>query len=493
MTICNSPSCAPARPARCAGPVAALIVLAAVSSFAVVGEAPAADPGRPPNIVFILADDLGWADLGCAGSRFYETPHIDRMAAQGMTFTAAYAACPVCSPTRAALLTGQYPARLHLTDYIPGARRGKLNPAEYLHHLPLEQVTLAESLRAAGYATAFVGKWHLGPRGYWPEDQGFDVNVGGSERGANKQFSPYDLPNLANGPDGEYLTDRLTDEALKILDARRDRPLLLWLSHYDVHTPLAAKQELIDKFERKGADLPAPSQPRFRPEGAREDRRVQDHGIYAAKVASLDESVGRVLDKLESLGLTDQTLVIFTSDNGGLSTSEGAPTSNAPLRAGKGWLYEGGIRVPMIVRWPGVVRAGSACDEPVISCDVLPTLLSAAGQPPPDGQPCDGRDLSPLLRETGALERAELFWHYPHYGNQGGRPGGAIRAGDWKLIEFFEDDRVELYHLGDDLEERHDLAGERPELAARLLERLRAWRQSVDAAMPTKNPDYREE
>ncbi len=450
----------------------------------------AADEPAPANTIVIMADDLGWADLGCTGSTFYETPQIDRLAADGMLFTSAYAACPVCSPTRAAAMTGKYPARLKITDFIPGDRRGRLNPAFYLHNLPLSEVTVAEALRAAGYATGFVGKWHLGNEGYWPTEQGFDVNIAGSQIGGNRQISPYNMPNLTNGPEGEYLTDRLTEEAVKFLEDQRSRPFLLWLSHYDVHTPLVAKQKWIDHFEKKAATLPPRSGPRTRPEGTRQDRRVQDHAIYAAKVASLDESVGRVMATLESLGIAERTIIVFTSDNGGLSTSEGAPTSNAPLRAGKGWLYEGGLRVPLLVKWPGAVRPHSKCDVPVITNDLYPTLLAMAGQPARPAQHCDAVSMASLLRQGAAPERTNLYWHYPHYGNQGGSPGGAIRAGDWKLIEFFEDQRVELYNLQQDPTEQHDLAAEMPARTAQLRTALADWRKEVDAEMPTPNPDY---
>ncbi len=469
----------------------AVVALIFVVLFLVASNARMTFAAARPNVVVIMADDQGWADLGCTGSTFYETPHIDRLARDGLRFTNAYAACPVCSPTRAAAMTGKYPARLQLTDYIPGARRGRLNPAHYLHYLPLEEVTIAEALREAGYATALVGKWHLGDQGYWPQDQGFDLNVAGSIKGANKLFSPYTLPNLADGPEGEYLTDRLSDEALRFITRERDRPFLLWLTHYDVHTPLVAKQELIDHFAAKAAKLPPPDAPRFRSEHENKDRRVQDHAVYAAKVASVDQSVGRVVQKLEELGLAERTIVIFTSDNGGLSTSEGSPTSNAPLRAGKGWLYEGGTRVPLVVHWPGVTTAGHTCDVPVITNDLYPTLLAAADLPARPAQHCDGVNLAALARDENArLDRDTLYWHYPHYGNQGGSPGGAIREGDWKLIEFFEDNHVELYDLAHDLGEQHDLATEMPDRAAKLREKLAAWRKSVDAQMPTVNPDY---
>jgi len=387
-------------------------------------------------------------------------------------------------------MTGKYPARVKITDYIPGDRRGRLNPAFYVHNLPLSEVTVGEALHEAGYATGFVGKWHLGDQGFWPTDQGFDVNVAGSHVGGNKQISPYDMPNLTNGPDGEYLTDRLTDEAVKFLRAQQDRPFLLWLSHYDVHTPLVAKKQWIEHFQRKQAGLPPPDGQRTRREGARQDRRVQDHAIYAAKVASLDESVGRVLDTLKELGVADRTIVVFTSDNGGLSTTEGAPTSNAPLRVGKGWLYEGGIRVPLLISWPGVTTAGRTCDVPVITNDLYPTLLEMAHQPARPEQHCDGLSLVSLIKGGTALERTNLYWHYPHYGNQGGSPGGALRAGDWKLIEFYEDNRAELYDLRSDPGEQHNLAAKMPDRTAQLRQNLAEWRTQVDAEMPTLNPDY---
>jgi arylsulfatase A-like enzyme len=450
----------------------------------------AAADAAAPNIVVIMADDLGWADLGCTGSTFYETPNLDRLATGSMRFSSAYAACPVCSPTRAAAMTGRYPARLKLTDYIPGARRGRLNPAFYLHHLPLAEVTIAEALREAGYATGFVGKWHLGDEGFWPKNQGFDANVAGSEKGGTVQFSPYNLPNLADGPPGEYLTDRLADEAIKLITSNKDHPFLLWLAHYDVHTPLVAPTALVERFEAKAAQLPQPAGPRFRPEGKRQDRRVQDHAVYAAKVASLDHSVGRVLAALDELSIADRTIVLFTSDNGGLSTSEGSPTSNAPLRAGKGWLYEGGIRVPLLLHWPGVIATGQVCETSVIINDIYPTLLEMARQPATPDEHCDGLSLVPLVKGTGPVARDTLYWHYPHYGNQGGSPGGAIRDCDWKLIEFFEDDHVELYNLHDDPNEQRDLAADMPDRTKTLRDKLAAWRKAVDAEMPTPNPDY---
>jgi len=456
-----------------------------------------------PNFVFILIDDMGFKDIGCNGSSFYETPNIDKLAADGMRFTDAYAACPVCSPTRASIMTGKYPARLNLTDYLIGRRRGKLIPPEYIHQMPLEEVTIAEALKEAGYATCFIGKWHLGGKPYWPEQQGIDVNIGGTQSGMPRN---YFWPQWRGNPPiegraGEYLTDRLTDEALMFLESKKDKPFLLYLSHYAVHIPLQAKKEMIEKYKAKAAKQPT-RQPRFLPEGRSKARQVQDHPVYAGMVESVDESVGRVMKKLEELGMADNTVVIFMSDNGGLSTAEGWPTSNVPLRAGKGWLYEGGIREPMIIKAGnagfrssrpsagGVVKPGSVCSEPVTSTDFYPTMLEMAGLPLKPEQHIDGVSLVPLLRGKEKLNREAIFWHYPHYGNQGGSPGGAVRAGDYKLIEFYEDSRVELYNLKADIGEKKNLAGKMPDKAAKMRKMLQTWRKAVNAQMPTPNPDY---
>jgi len=443
----------------------------------------AGPPERKLNFVFILMDDLGWRDVGCNGSTFYETPNIDRLAAQGMRFTDAYAACPVCSPTRASIMAGKYPARLNITNFIPGMKAGKLKPPEHLHQLPLEEVTLGEAFKEAGYATCFVGKWHLGGEPYWPDKQGFDTNVAGSQAGSPRTyFSPYKMVNLPDGPAGEYLTDRLTDEAARFLAASKDKPFLLYLSHYAVHIPLQAKQEMIAKYTAKAAGLP---EPRFVAEGKNQARQVQDHPVYSGMVQSMDESVGRVMKALDDLGLADRTAVIFMSDNGGLSTAEGSPTANVPLRAGKGWLYEGGIREPMIVKWPGVTKPGSTCREPVTSTDFYPTMLEMAGLPARPQQHVDGVSIVPLLKGAASLGRKAIYWHYPHYSNQGGGPGGAVRAGDFKLIEFYEDEHVELYNLKDDIGEKNDLAARMPQEAAELRTMLHQWRQEVGARMPT--------
>ena len=446
------------------------------------------------NFVFILVDDLGWRDLGCFGSTFYETPNVDRLASQGMRFTNAYAACPVCSPTRASIMTGKYPARLDLTDFLKGGRKGKLIPAKYRDEMPLEEVTIAEALKAAGYGTFFAGKWHLGKEGFWPEDQGFDVNKGGIDRGGpyggKRYFSPYGNPRLPDGPDGEHLPDRLATETCKFIDANKDKPFLAYLAFYSVHTPLISRQDLRKKYEQK-AKAVVHDGPRFIPEGKRKARQVQDHAVYGGMVEAMDLAVGKVLKQLDKLGLTENTAVFFMSDNGGLSTSEGSPTSNVPLRAGKGWLYEGGIREPMIVRLPGVVKAGAVSDAVVTSTDFYPTMLDLAGLKPKPRQHIDGRSFVDVLKQTGSGERGAVYWHYPHYGNQGGSPGGAIRLGDWKLIEFYEDNRVELYNLKKDIGEKNDLAAKMPQKARQLRDMLHAWRKEVDAKMPTPNPNYK--
>ena len=447
------------------------------------------------NFVFFLIDDLGWTDLGCYGSTFYETPNIDRLASEGMRFTDAYAACPVCSPTRASIVTGKYPARLGITQWIGGPNK----PTAYRHYLPLEEVTIAEALKRAGYATGFVGKWHLATREsdrakYYPDRQGFDVNIGGDSSGAPPTyFYPYKKRNRTletmppGGAEGEYLTDRLTDESLKFLDANKDRPFLLYLSHYAVHTPIESKQILTDKYKSKAEKLPETGGPKFAPVyGRYKTRMVQDNPAYAGMVQSVDESVGRVTSKLAELGVAGNTAIIFMSDNGGLSTvAREGPTCNLPLRAGKGWLYEGGIREPMIIKWPGVVRPGGVCSEPVTSTDFYPTMLQMAGLPLTPKQHVDGVSMVPLLKGTGRLDRKAIYWHYPHYHGSGNKPSGAIRAGDYKLIEWYEDESIELYNLKDDLGEKNDLAASMPEKAAELRGLLHRWLRQTKATVPT--------
>jgi arylsulfatase A len=434
------------------------------------------------NIVLILVDDMGWADAGCNGSTFYRTPQIDRLAKEGVLFTDAYAAGPVCSPTRASILTGKHPARLHLTDWLPGRQdrpSQKLLKPETERRLPLEQTTIAEALKPAGYVSASIGKWHLGGLGYLPQNQGFDVNVAGDDTGTPlAYFAPFEaglrtMPGLEKSKAGEYLTDRLTDEAERFIESNQNRPFFLYLSHYAVHTPLKAKEAMIEKY-------------RFAAAGS----GAQTNAIYAAMIESVDESVGRIVKKLEALNLHDRTVVIFTSDNGGLSVQEGPhtpATSNAPLRAGKGYLYEGGIRVPLIIRGAGVA-GGAEIRTPVYSADLFPTILSLAGVALPEG--LDGISLWPVLNGKASLGRNQLFWHYPHYSNQGGKPSGAIREGAMKLIEFFENGRLELYDLAADPGETTDLSKAKPEKAAALRDTLAAWRRSQGAQMMEPNPEY---
>ena len=458
---------------------------------------PVATAATKPNVVFFLADDLGQRDLGCYGSTFYETPHLDRVAREGAKFTDAYAACPVCSPTRASLMTGQWPQRTGITDYIgaPGPDKWNRNtrslPAPYADRLALNSPTVAKAMKTAGYATFFAGKWHLGPEGFWPENQGFDVNMGGIDRGGpyggNKYFSPYDNPRLPDGPPGEHLPDRLASETAKFIEANKDRPFFAYLAFYSVHTPLMAREDLRKKYDEKRRRLGLET--KWGREGERDVRLVQDHAVYAGMVEAMDLAVGKVLAKLDELGLRENTIVIFTSDNGGLSTSEGWPTSNLPLRGGKGWMYEGGIREPLLVRWPGTVKSGSLIATPVSSPDFFPTLLEIAGGKALPGQTLDGVSIVPVLK-GGSLPRRALYWHYPHYGNQGGAPTAAIRRGDWKLIEWQEDNQVELFNLAKDLPEQTDLAAREPRLVEQLRSELHAWQKEVGAKSPTVNEAY---
>jgi arylsulfatase A-like enzyme len=433
-----------------------------------------------PNFLFILVDDMGWRDLGVYGSTFYETPNIDRLAGQSVRFTNAYAACPVCSPTRASILTGKYPARLGLTDYIPGRGQwptSKLLKAPFLQQLPLEEMNLARALKPLGYASASIGKWHLGGPPFYPDRQGFDRNVGGTERGQPQSyFGPFHLPNLEGGTPQEYLTDRLTVEAQKFIRANRSRPFFLYLPEFAVHLPEQAKAETIARYRAK-AD---PNNPQHDP-------------VYAAMIDSLDENVGRVLRTLDDEGIADRTVVILMSDNGGVVYEGGGKqpvTSNAPLRAGKGHVYEGGIREPMTIRWPGVTKAGTVSDVPVSSIDFFPTILEMAGAKVDPAWHVDGLSLAPLLRGGPPPRREALYWHYPHYSNQGGVPSGAVRAGEYKLIEFFEDGRLELYNLARDIGESEDLSKRERARTARMAAMLRKWRAEVKATMPLPNPNY---
>jgi arylsulfatase A-like enzyme len=444
------------------------------------------------NVLLIVVDDLGWADLGCYGADLHETPHIDRFARQAIRFTDAYAAAPVCSPTRASIMTGKAPARLHMTVWYeqsqdPPTNR-KLLPPTTVGNLPLEQFTLAELFRHSGYQTAHVGKWHLGDAAHYPEAHGFDINVGGTFWGAPSTFFfPYRgtwsrttefryVPDLEWGRKDEYLTDRLTDEALTIMSRFSEQgPFFLQLAFHTVHTPIEAKPDDIKRFENRQAEGQHHTNP-----------------TYAAMVHSLDQNVGRVLSKLDALGIAQQTLVILTSDNGGYINEyrDRTVTSNHPLRSGKGSLYEGGIRVPLIVRWPGHTPANTQCDEPVLTTDFYPTLqecLSLRGDEA-HNRDLDGLSLAGLLKDpTGALNRDALYFHYPHY-YPTTTPVSAVRSGDWKLLEFFEDDRAELYNLADDLGESNNLAEQRPKHVAKLRHQLHDWRKAVQAQVPGPHP-----
>lgn len=425
-----------------------------------------------PNIVFILIDDMGLTDVGCFGSKFYETPNIDKLSKSGMKFTSAYSACTVCSPTRASFLTGQYPARLHITDWIAGHVRpfAKLKVPDWTMYLPLEEDNLAKRLKSAGYASASIGKWHLGGAQYYPDKQGFDLNIGGTDKGQPPSYvAPYKIATLPEGPPGEFLSDRLTIEALKFIEGNKDRPFFLYLPHFAVHQPIAGKADVIEKY-RKKLDPTAP----------------QHNAKYAALVESIDDSVGKIVAKLEELKLSERTIVVFTSDNGGLLPV----TSNVPLRAGKGSAYEGGVRVPMIVTWPGKIAAGSECSTPVITADYYPTFLELTSTPDSPGHIVDGESLVPLLKQTGALKRGKIYFHYPHYHPGGATPYGAVRSGDFKLIEFFETGKVELYNIKEDIGERTDLSEQQPAKAAELKKALHDWRAAVGAQMPTENPNY---
>ncbi|QDT37489.1 sulfatase [Stratiformator vulcanicus] len=443
-----------------------------------------------PSVVLFLVDDLGWTDLGYAGSDLYQTPNIDRLAAEGVQFTNAYAACNVCSPTRAAVLTGKYPARLNLTDYIEGhtwITNRKLELPDWTKKLPIEEVTIADVLSEAGYQTAHIGKWHLSPRsvegriGYLPTDQGFDVNVGGGHMGLpGSYFYPYgrggrQVPYLPEGgKKGDYLTDLLAGEACKLIESWKDEPFFINYWFYTVHTPIQGKPDYIENIS---------------PTVKRES--VHHNAGYAAMVRSLDDAVGRVLDTLEQNGLAEETLIIFTSDNGGLDKSGRGPTSNHPLRQGKGTVYEGGVRVPAIIKMPGITKAGGVCHEPIISVDYLPTVLELLALNEELPAEVDGSSLVPLLRDPDVnLEREAIYWHYPHYHAVGARPHGAVRSGKYKLIEFYEDDRLELYDLETDIHEDHNLAMERPAIAQRLYHLLDRWRGEVGAQMGAPNPEY---
>ncbi len=459
-----------------------------------------------PNIIVILIDDLGWKDLACCGSPFYETPNLDRLATHAVQFTQAYAACPVCSPSRAALLTGKSPARLGITNYIHNGEgaRGRLIDAPFVRQLNHSETTFASLLKAEGYATWHVGKWHLGEMDYWPTTHGFDVNIGGCAMGhpTYGYFSPYNIPTLTDGPDGEYLTDRLTREAVHLIQSHKkshpNQPFLLNLWHYAVHTPIQAPEELIEKYRHKAKTLGLTQEdalvegelfPVEHKRSMRVTRRtVQSDPAYAAMVENLDTNIGILIDALAEESVLDDTIIVFTSDNGGLSTAEGSPTCNLPLAEGKGWTCDGGTRVALMMSVPGALQ-GIRSDVPVISMDLFPTLLEIAGVNQPRDLGCDGKSLLPVLNGTYStdLDSRPLFWHYPHYGNQGGTPSAAVRKGTWKLIRLMESGEQRLFDLQSDPGELTDVAAAHPQIVLELGALLSNWQDEVGAIYPMVN------
>lgn len=447
-----------------------------------------------PNVIVMLVDDWGWTDAGCFGSDLYQTPNIDRLAARGMKFTSGYAACTVCSPTRASMMTGMYPARTHVTDWIPGhvRKNAAMQVPDWTQRLELGHTTIAEAMRAAGYHTAHVGKWHLTPRSndpaviepYYPQHQGFDINIAGNQWGSpGSYYYPYhrgkaDAPSAhtvnfpADVPQGRYLTDMLADQALDLIKRWGDEPFFMYWAFYAVHTPLQGRPDLVDKYRQ----IIKPNM-------------QHNNADYAAMVTAVDEALGRLVDQLDKQGIADRTVIILTGDNGGLILGKHPPTNNAPLRAGKGSAYEGGVRVPTIILWPGVTKPGSVCDEPVITTDYYPTILDIVRVPgdAKHNANVDGLSLVPLLKNPEAqLDRDAIYWHYPHYHPGGAAPYAAIRARDWRLVEFYEDDHVELYNLADDTGEKHDLSKSNPSKTTELRDKLHAWQQSVGAQFATK-------
>lgn len=457
------------------------------------------DEGKTkPNVLFILADDYGYHDMSVMGSKFYETPNIDRIAREGMIFTEGYATCQVCSPSRASIISGKFPARHGITDWI-GARTGEewrkagrhnqLLPPEYVHALPQEYITLPEAMKEAGYHTFFAGKWHIGGKGSWPEDHGFDINVGGWDVGSPHGgfYAPWKNPNLESGPDGENLTMRLAEETVNFIRENRDTSFFAYLSFYAVHSPLQTTEEKWAKYRDKAKALGI-AEKGFEMGHFLPIRQVQDNPVYAGLVESMDDAVGHVLNALDELGLADNTIVVFTSDNGGVAAGDGFATSNLPLRAGKGYQFEGGIKEPYFIKVPGMGN-GMKNNTPVTGTDFYPTLLELAGAELKPEEHTDGVSLVPLLNgET--IQNRPLIWHYPHYGNQGGEPSSIIRGGDWKLIHYYEDGREELYNLAEDVGESRDLASKHPERVKAMSQDLFTMLDEMGARFPTKDPEW---
>ena len=458
---------------------------------------------QQPNIIFIIADDLGWSDLSCTGSHYYESPHIDRIARKGISFTQGYAACQVSSPSRASIMTGKFTARHGITDYIGAAsgeawrgqgRNSKLLPAEYVHQLPAAETTLPEVLRENGYRTFLAGKWHLGGQGSYPEDHGFDINIGGYDSGSPRggYFSPYNNPKLPDGPKGENLSMRLARETASFIETHtkknQKQPFFVYLAFYAVHSPIETTEQNWRYFREKAVKEGVADEG-FKIDRTQPVRQIQDNPVYAGLIKHMDDAVGVVLDKLEQLGLDKNTIIVFTSDNGGVSSGDNFATSNLPLRGGKGRQWEGGLRVPVLVQYPGCTNPGTTCDVPVTSTDFFPTFLDFAGIPLIPEQHMDGVSVKPLLEGKNIVSRP-LYWHYPHYGNQGGEPSSVIRDGDWKLIHYYEDGRNELYNLRIDATEMEPLNAQYPEKVDLLCKKLSVWLTEANALYPVADPVY---
>ena len=464
-----------------------------------VGTAADGKSKARPNILFILADDLGWKDLSNEGSKYYESPHIDRIAREGMKFTRGYAACQVCSPSRASIMTGKYPTNHGITTWIGdrageawrGTRRHDTHlPAEYNRVLSASELTIAEAFRDQGYKTFYAGKWHIGGKGSWPEDHGFEINKGGWDVGSpiGGFFSPWKNPNLESGPPGESLPIRLGKETAQFIEAHKDKPFFAFLSFYSVHGPIQTSPELWKKYRDK-AEAAGFTKERFKFDRRLNVRQVQDCPIYAGMVESMDDAVGIVLKKINDLGLDKNTIVCFTSDNGGVSSGDAYSTSNMPLRGGKGRQWEGGIREPFYIKAPGVSKPGTTSSVPVNGIDWYPTLLDLAGISLPAKHDIDGVSIVPLLKGLEIAKRP-LFWHYPHYGNQGGEPSSIISQNDWKLIHYHEDGRDELYHLGNDPGELKDVAKLEANRAKRLRKKLDDWLKETKARFPKEDSQF---
>lgn len=473
---------------------------------------------KKPNIIVILADDLGWTDLSCFGSTFYETPNLNQLAKDGFKFSQAYAASPVCSPTRASLLTGKYPTKTGVTDWIKGRQEnGKAKPYEKLiaaetkYQLELSENTFAEYAQNNGYKTFFAGKWHLGEEEkYWPQHHGFMTNIGGWSVGSPKGkindsvgafFTPYKNPMLSDGPLGEYLTDRLTNECISFLSQQKDEPFLMFHSMYAVHNPLQAPKALIEKYKKKQQLINISQENKFdkkqnymQYEKDWKERLIQDNAVYAAMIENMDWNIGRMIEELKKNGLYENTIIIFTSDNGGLSTAEGSPTSNAPLKAGKGWLYEGGIRVPFIMKWHKnssiKTKVGNNVDIAVNTVDIFPTVATAVNMKYKQPKELDGLNLATIINKPTNYSKRQLFWHYPHYSNQGGKPGAVIREGKYKLIYFYEDESIALYNLEKDISEKNNLANTNKKLASAMKLKLMQWLKNNAHDNFILNPNY---